>query len=146
MSSNGVITQGNIATIAVERFAQDCKSWAMEHPTISLGIFSGIKGGIGMGRWGGNVTIFDIENAALYRVPRNSSGKVILRIPLTGGHYGPGEPSLGEFLFGSNWAEAAFGGTSHRHTYWETQVLSPEEAEVLFIRLRAQGIKLEDYL
>lgn len=133
----------NLADIAYQKFVLECERRESGHPP--LGIFSEIREGIGIGKWGHGTIIFDTKEGFLYGVYVRSPGTIVVyRASLPRGRYGEGKEALGEFLFGGSSMEAAVG--SYRPEALEAATLSPEEADVLWERLRAQGIKPEDYL
>ena len=105
-----------------------------------LGIFSGIKEGIAIGRWGNGTTIFDVAAGEVYKVIKDGPSYRILFLGCAG-RFQAGEGAIGEVLFGSSWMWAAFGGPQV-----DLYSLSSEEIEALFVQLRAQGIEPEDYL
>ena len=163
-----VTTQENLAAVAVERFETACEKESQRRagqPITSeqaeelavqiggspedflepLGIFSGIKEGVGIGRWGNGTTIFDVMNGNLFNVfERNAGHLLIYKATFPGGHYGTGIEAIGEFLFGSGSMEAALG--SLRSDTLEDATLPDEEAENLLARLNKQGIDYKDYL
>jgi hypothetical protein len=168
-----VTRQGNLAVFAVQLFSQEVASEdarRAENPMTleraqklaqqtgstseaffeSRGIFSGIKEGIGIGRWDNSTAIFDVESGDLFTAYRGCGGVVVYRATDLVRRFKEGEDvtsrpgPLGEFLFGSGSMEVALG--SYRVDALETAILSPEETEDLFARLRVQDIDPENYL
>jgi len=147
-----VTQQGNLAAVAAERFADAVRKeverfQALAEQTGStpekffppLGVFSGMKGDIGIGRWGFSVHIFDVKNGALYR---GRAKGPFYQVPLAGLSFEPASNG-GEVLFGSSGLIDRFGSNSK---VWDQHRVPAEKLEDLFNRLRAQEIEPEDYL
>ena len=149
-----VTPQGNLAAIAAEKFAlavlavMSYLEWESlrtpeerERREISpFCRFSGIKKGIGIGKWGSGTFIFDVEGSTVYKVQREARGTVVYRIPFIGqpGQFPSGEGSIEEVLFGSSgFSRVAFGGPH--------EMDKSDKTETLLARLRAQEIEPFDY-
>jgi hypothetical protein len=165
-----LLYQADLTLVAVERYKQACQEeetrraensmttgraqvLADESGSTSeaflrpLGVFSGVKSGIAIGRWGHNIRIFDLEHNEIYVLVEIREDLLVYRLPnpLGQGQYSSQDTALGEFLFGSNWFDAAFGGRRSRDDILAL-TLSKEETEALLNRLREQDIDYEDYL
>ena len=161
-----VNTQENPAAVAVKKFEVACEEQSQRRAAQPvtfeqaqklavqnggspekflrpLGIFSGIKEGVGIGRWGNGTHIFDVTNGTLFTV-FHGDGLVVYRATFPGGQYGAGTEAIGEFLFGSGSMAAALG--SFRQDALKDATLSDREAENLLARLKEQDIDYKDYL
>jgi len=112
--------------------------------------FSGISSEdqIGIGKWGNGTHIFDVKNGELYDLSGTPEDPTVVRVPIVAGHrYRTRESAVGEWMYGSNGQQAAFGDSMRERTEgMEAGTLSPEATKELLARLEAKGINALEYL